>query len=203
MITGFECYRKYLALKLHFYSDRYHYTQYNGQTKLNTGKFETRNDVHLFKKLEKKYGTEEDLEDFLVSNILYKYGEFYIENTYDERCEFIYNDYVKVKHAFTHYFGEEIKSLKIYCKKHNIKNMYKVSGDNYPELLSLLQQNMIRIQTVFALNKIRPFLSYWHEKIRDGIIWPEIERKILKYEPFCANIDRSTLIRKYNNIMIM
>mgnify|MGYP003511032377 CR=1 FL=1 len=73
MPSGFDCYRKYLALKIHFKRENYDYVRFNGNTKLKTGTFEKRNDKNLFVKVAKDYDTEEKLENFLISNILWRY----------------------------------------------------------------------------------------------------------------------------------
>jgi len=201
MNIGFECYKKYIALKLHFSNDTYNYLQYNKQTKLKSGRFEIRSDRYFFTALAKRYGIDQRLEDFFVANILWKYGEFWIEESLNPECEEIYLDYVKVKNAFNRFFAEDLQILKEHCTKKKISNYMFVTENKYPELLILLQQNIIRIQTVFALNRLRNFLPYWKKKIQDTIIYPEIHRKILKYGSFCDNLDRSSLIKIHNKIL--
>lgn len=201
MITGFDCYRIYLALKLHFKQDNYDYCKFQGQTKLKTGSFEKRPDRYVFQKLARKYDTKEKLEHFIVSNIIWNYGEFYAWKSVTQDAHDIYLTYMKIRGAYSYYFSEDLKVLKQYCSSHNVKNFLYVPANKYPELLVLLQQNIIRFETVFVLNKLRPFIGYWKAKITDEIIFPEVYKKFLKYEPFCANIDRSIFIQQYNKIM--
>ena len=47
-MTGFECYKTYLALKHHFTNQSYDYFKYNGKTKANEQTFKTRKDRYFF-----------------------------------------------------------------------------------------------------------------------------------------------------------
>ena len=68
---GFAVYRKYLAYKLHFTTDKYDYTEHSGMvhTKLET--FTKRNDRYMFHKLSVKYNQEE-IDDFMIANFVKK-----------------------------------------------------------------------------------------------------------------------------------
>lgn len=201
MLSGFDCYRKYLALKLHFKQESYDYFKFKGSTNLKTGTFEKRHDQYYFKKLVKVYDTEEKLETFLVSNILWRYSEFYIQDSFTEESKRIYVDYVKVRCALKYYFARDFETIKEHCERNSISNYLFVKQNTYPELLTLLNQNKIRIQSVFLLNEIRPFLTYWKEKISDQIFWPYTYIKILKLKSFYDTIDRSEFVKEYNKLI--
>lgn len=201
MPSGFDCYRKYLALKIHFKRENYDYVRFNGNTKLKTGTFEKRNDKNLFVKVAKDYDTEEKLENFLISNILWRYSEFYIADAFTEESKKIYTDYVKVKHALKYYFSVDLKIIKEHCAQNSISNCFFVKQNTYPELLTLLNQNKIRIQSVFIMNELRPFLKYWNEKINDQIFWPKTYIKVLKLKSFYDTIDRLEFVKEYNKLI--
>lgn len=200
MISGFDCYRKYLSLKLHFKKENYDYFRFNSSTRLKTGTFEKRQDKHYFYAVVKHYNTEEKLEDFFVSNILWRYSDFYIQDSFTEESKKIYVDYVKVKHSLKYYFNEDLKTIKEHCEKNSICNYLYVKQNTYPELLTLLNQNKIRIQSVYILNEIRPFLKYWKEKIDDQIFWPYTYIKLLKLKSFYDTISRSEFVKEYNKL---
>ena len=54
MQDGYEAYKKYLAIKLHFTKDRYDYFKFNGQTKASYESFIQRNDKYFFIKTARK-----------------------------------------------------------------------------------------------------------------------------------------------------
>ena len=66
MYGGFDVFKVYLAVKLHFTSN-YNYFDYDGKVNCKLETFTKRNDRYFFHKLSKKYGKDEIL-DFFVSN---------------------------------------------------------------------------------------------------------------------------------------
>ena len=68
-MTGFEVYKMYLALKLHFTSDTYDYFQYGGTAKASQRSFDNRKDKFFFVKLSRKF-KDYELRDFFVANMV-------------------------------------------------------------------------------------------------------------------------------------
>ncbi len=58
-MNGFEVYKLYLAIKLHFTSDSYNYFTFNGKTRTTLQSFEKRRDKYFFKKLATKFNQDE------------------------------------------------------------------------------------------------------------------------------------------------
>ena len=54
-MTGFEVYKMYLALRMHFTKDHYDYVKYRGKVNASEKAFEQRRDRYFFKKLATKY----------------------------------------------------------------------------------------------------------------------------------------------------
>ena len=67
MYGGFDVYKTYLAVKLHFASDTYDYYKYGGKVNAKLETFTKRNDRYFFHKLSTKYNKDEIL-DFFVAN---------------------------------------------------------------------------------------------------------------------------------------
>ena len=53
-MDGFEVYKTYLAIKLHFTRDNYNFDQYNGGTRATNDSFNRRNDRFFFHRIAKK-----------------------------------------------------------------------------------------------------------------------------------------------------
>ena len=64
MNEGYEAYKKYLAIKLHFTKDEFDFFRYGGTTKAKFETFTKRNDRYFFVKAARKYGDE--LTDYFV-----------------------------------------------------------------------------------------------------------------------------------------
>ena len=51
-MTGFDCYRTYLAFKNHFTKDNFDYFKYGGKTNATTTSFNKRKDKYFFEKMQ-------------------------------------------------------------------------------------------------------------------------------------------------------
>ena len=45
-------------------------------------------------------------------------------------------------------------------------------------------RNEVCVETVIISNRFCKFIQKWETVIKDDIIWPHINRMLLKYEPF-------------------
>ena len=71
MITGYEAFGIFQALKLHFTSDSYDFFKYHGKSKISVEAFELRKDKYHFYKLSRRLPNREELILFIVANLLH------------------------------------------------------------------------------------------------------------------------------------
>ena len=71
-MNGYDTFRLFMGLKLHFSKKTYDWFKFNGKTKLNARSYENRKDRYLFDKIAKKFKTEEEVISFFVSNLIKK-----------------------------------------------------------------------------------------------------------------------------------
>ena len=64
---GFDVYKTYVAVKLHFTTSAYDYHKYNGKVNASLEQFTRRNDRYFFYKLSTRY-TKDSIVDYFVSN---------------------------------------------------------------------------------------------------------------------------------------
>jgi hypothetical protein len=69
-IHGFDVYRMYLAMKLHFTTEKFDYFQAGGKTNAKETTYQERNDFWFFETLAKKYTAQEIQELLLASFVL-------------------------------------------------------------------------------------------------------------------------------------
>ena len=67
MYGGFEVFKAYLAIKLHFTTDTYNYDEYGGKVNCKLESFTKRNDRYFFHKLSKEYYEKILLTSFLLT----------------------------------------------------------------------------------------------------------------------------------------
>ena len=92
-MEGFDVFKTYLALKLHFTSKTYDYHKYEGKVTAKLDTFTKRNDRYFFYKLSKKYKASE-IEDFFVANFI-KNDRNWIGSLLNNDGETTYKDYIK------------------------------------------------------------------------------------------------------------
>ncbi len=101
---GFAVYRKYLAYKLHFTTDKYDYTEHSGMvhTKLET--FTKRNDRYMFHKLSVKYNQDE-IDDFMIANFVKK-NKAWSGSLLERDSHDTYLQYKKRKEGFNYWLNQ-------------------------------------------------------------------------------------------------
>ena len=109
MYGGFDVYKTYLAVKLHFTSDTYDYYKYGGKVNAKLDTFTKRKDRYFFHKLSTKYA-EADILDFFVANFLAD-SKRWIGNLLANDGRGVYLDYKKRKESFAYHFKQDCGTI--------------------------------------------------------------------------------------------
>lgn len=176
--TGYAAYALYWGLKLHF-EGNYDYFKYNGKTKVSKDTFEKSKVKFHFYKLSRKY-TFDELKDFYVANFLHR--DIRIpQNLLNVESEECYKKWQKTNQSLTYTFEQDIMHL--FELVNSPEELLKVNGD-YPLLLQKAMQEDIAIETLCIMNDLMGFFAMWTKNISDTVIWPDYEKKCIKYTPF-------------------
>lgn len=170
-MTGLQAYQLYLALKLHFTSDSYDYFKYGGKVRpVQQSKFDVRKDRYQFEKLAR----HPDPVSLLVSNFIV--GDLrWIGNINID----YYTQWQKRNQSLSYLFQTEVQQLATDFNSHFI-----VRKNEHPRLLVLYGQGAVSIETVVILNRIIRCFNYWNANISEKVVWPQLERRFRKYDPF-------------------
>jgi hypothetical protein len=193
--TGFEAYRLYSALKLHFTSSSYDYFKYNGKTNVSQESFLKRKDKYSFYKLSRKY-TLDELQNFYVANFVYGDSSWVGEMT-GPSGEDTYKKWQKINQSLTYQFENDTVNL---IGDEPADKMLAVHDGQHPRLLTEVMSGNISIETMVILNDIMNFFPMWNKKIGDDIIWPTWCRKCERYTPF-VSYDKSKFIKLLKEIV--
>ena len=71
LMTGFDCYRTYLAFKNHFTKDNFDYFKYGGKTNATTTSFNKRKDKYFFEKMSRQKKDEDIVDYFTAISVSY------------------------------------------------------------------------------------------------------------------------------------
>lgn len=176
-VDAYKAYVKYLGIKLHFTSEAYDYTKYQGRVKTNKSSFDKRNDKYQFNKLAKLYD-DKDLEKLLISNFLVKNITWAGELLTPEATEAA-SKMKSIHESLSYIFSKDIDFL--FNKMEQKETVF--TGKN-PSLIKHVRQNNITLETFIILTEIFNLNKKFDNILKDDIIWQELKTKARKYASF-------------------
>jgi hypothetical protein len=176
MMSAFECYKEYLALKNHFSSPNYDYFRYNGKLKVNSTSFDQRKDKLFFQKLAK----HPDVHNFLVANLSKNDKAWIKELAYSDDAERVYKDWLKRNQSLTYVVKNDLSQLDSPFDG----NFIVSKTQSHPRLLQLYLGGHVTLETVCILLDITKAKKHWDSKMEFDPIYDEVRKKIEKYTPF-------------------
>lgn len=183
IVTPFETYQHYLALKNHFTNPKYDFFKYGAKTRASLNSFNRRKDRYFFERTSRKYNDKE-IVDFLVSNFVAADtpGNLWIGEIINSG-ERTYVDWMKRQQSLSYLFKEQSSEL---LSESNLNQVLDASNQ-HPVILKKFLSGKISIETITIWDKIFLFGENFDKKLLDPI-WETVSLKISKYKPF-LNID--------------
>lgn len=152
-MDGFTAYKYYLALKLHFTTDKYDVFEYNGRVSARKSSFEKRNDRHIFEKLAIKKNNPRELIDFYVAN----YANYNLTMLYNQtEAESFHKKWMKNKESMSYNFSKDCSLIENSSKKDPFD-----SSDGSPQLMNMYVSGKIGVETMCILNDFDQYISRW------------------------------------------
>ena len=188
MMTEFEAYQNYLALKLHFLDSNYDYIKYNGKVSASVDSFKSRKDKYQFLKLSKKLSDEQITEYYIANFIRNKkwIGEFDQQN---------WNEHKRITQSLEYIFINDVEKLLTLEPEFDI--IFNCDNGNHPKLLKAYLGKKICLETLVIFEKLLHYRKQFDREITETFIWPNISRLIVKYEPFVeADVGKCKLMLK-------
>ena len=184
MYGGFEVYKTYLAVKLHFTSASYDYIKYEGKINAKLDTFTSRNDRYFFHKLSTRYKQDEIL-DFFVANFA-KDDKKWVKSLLENDGKGNYLEYKKYQNAVGYHFRNDCSLLndRIGRDMVSFNDVLLVSNGQHPTMLRLLIQRKINIQTAIIIDSILSYSKNWSKDINEKVVWPKIAHTLTKLKGF-------------------
>lgn len=175
MMSAFEAYKEYLALKNHFSKPDYDYFKYNGKLRVNADSFNARKDKIFFQKLAK----HQDVHNFLVANLSVNEKAWIKELAYSEAAEKTYKDWLKRNQSLTYVLKNELQYL---MPEFDLN--FAIHSTDHPCLLKLYLGNFVSLETLCILLNLTGAKKHWDKKLEYDPVYEEVKKKIEKYTPF-------------------
>lgn len=193
-MNGYDFYKMYNAIKLHFQTEKYNFFTFDGNVKISVEAFERRKDKYIFHKMAKLY-KEDEAVSFLVSNFLEGNADWSRKLVHDE-AKNIFINWKKRTEAMRETFKSDLDRVLPEKNAKEFNGLFEVDNGQFPKLFSHLLQKDVSVETIVILNNIFNFIKIWDKKIDDTIIYPKYSLKIRKYGSF-LNVD----VNKYKEVL--
>ena len=182
----FEVYKLYLALKLHFTTEKYDITKTRGAVKASEKSFLKRRDIIAMRKLARDYSKKEII-DLLVANFVSgdKWG-----GMFDSQAADVYTEWKARKSRRDYQFEQDVELIKIEMEKQSISNPFIADQGQHALVYRLYLGKKITIESLISLDKLFNF-SY---KENDDIFLDAINLLIRKYRPFVKLTDKMKIV---------
>ena len=187
-MNGFEVYKIYLAIKLHFTSKNqsYDFHKHNGRTTAKLETFTKRRDRYFFHKLSKSYSDKSIVDYFLsnfVSNTNIWVGDI-IGKTGDET----YKQWSKKLEALHYYYEQDIDYIieRMTTKDIKFNNLFLSVGGQHPPIVKMFLSKKINFETLIILDDILKFTKKLNKNITEKVLWPKLFDRMIRYKPFLS-----------------
>ena len=183
---GFDVYRTYLAMKLHFSNDKFDFFQYDGKVNAKETTYQDRNDFYFFETVARKYNETEILEYMLASFVEAKdptkvwIGD--IKRT-GRDCWLVW---AKRQQSLAYIVEQDFDTVVKYLEEAqcSFNNLFETMG-GHPPLLKLFYKQRLNLETLIVLDLILGYGTIWNERLKDPL-WEQLSFKIKKYKPFLS-----------------
>jgi hypothetical protein len=182
-VDGFKAYRYYLALKLHFTSEKFNVFENRGNVKGSREAFEARNDRYIFEKLARKFNSDRDIIQFFVANFAYgNESAIYAGQEADDNLA----EWNKRKQSITKIFIDDLASLLTYVEINKLptSSIFDFNFNEYPAALKLFLGNKISIETLVIINELDHIVEHWLDNPTVQHIWSNELLRIKKLTGF-------------------
>lgn len=142
-MDGYKAYKYYLAIKLHFGSDKFNVFSNHGAVKYPRTKFDTRNDKYIFERLARKFATDREYIRFLASNFMY--GNHDVVYSGSEAND-NYLEYIRRKESMTKIFKDDVETILNFIQTETDKINFTLN--QLPFIISLYLSNKITLESL-------------------------------------------------------
>ena len=181
-MNGFEVYKIYLAVKLHFTSKgrSYDFHKHLGRTTARLETFTKRRDRYFFHKLSKSYNSN-TIVDYFVSNFVTN-TNLWVGDIIGKTGDDNYKVWSKKIEALHYYYEQDIDY--ILEQDYKFDDLFKSVNGQHPPILKMFLSKKINFETVLILDEILSFTKQLNKNINEKVLWPKLYDRMIRYRAF-------------------
>jgi hypothetical protein len=182
-VDGFKAYRYYLAIKLHFTTDKFNVFENRGNVKGTREAFNARNDRYIFEKLAMKRPNDKDIIQFFVSNFAYGNDTAIYAG---QEAEENYQEWQRRKQSVTKIFIDDLANMITYIETNKLKHsaLFNFTENEYPVALKMFLGRKIAIESLRIIDDLTGILDKWKDNPTVKYIWDDELRRVIKLTGF-------------------
>lgn len=198
-MDGYKAYRYYLAIKLHFTTDKFNVFQNRGNVKGTREAFNARNDRYIFEKLAQRHPEDKEIIQFFVANFAYGHETaIYAGSEADDN----FLQWQKRKQSITKIFIDDLAAILTHVEMNRLpySTIFDFTENQYPVALTLFIGGKISIETLRILDDQRPMIDVWKNHPSVKYIWDNELRRITKLTGF-VKYDKIKVEKIFNHFL--
>jgi len=181
-MSGLRAYQIYLALKLHFTSEKYDFFKYGAMTKVSAESFSARRDKYFFEKVSKNL-SEENLIQFFVANFVVN-PKIWVGSMNDEN----YAEWKRKTDALEYNFKQDCKRLANMVDGRGLE-VFTHSGEwGKPIFMTAVLEGDMSPETFLIFESELCLLDHFAKAFPDDLVWASKAFNLKKYKPFILQL---------------
>lgn len=182
-MDGFKAYRYYLAIKLHFTTDKFNVFENRGNVRGTREAFNARNDRYIFEKLANKMPNDRDIIQFFAANFAYGNASAIYEG---KEAEDNYLQWRKNKESISKVFVDDLTAILHTVEVNRLKNtaIFEFTENEYPIALKMFLGGKITIESMRIIDDFTNVIEKWKDHPTVKYIWDDEMRRITKLTGF-------------------
>jgi hypothetical protein len=194
MLTPYDVYEKYLAIRMHFVEPGYDFFRYSGKVRASKDSFNKRKDRYFFEKLSRKKN-EKEVIDFFVSNFIESSNPSKMwVGELKEKGEENYSNWKGRIQSLSYKFNQDLKKL---TENHHLFEVLFSEKGSHPKIIKQYLAGKIYIETLVILDNLTSFMS----KLNcDDPVLSLVAHRIKKYKPFLS-YDKEGFVQEIRSIL--
>ena len=186
IVHGFDVYRTYLAMKMHFTKEQFDFFQYDGKVRAKEETYQQRQDFYFFETVARKY-TDQEVKEYLLASFVLasdstKVWIGDIKRVGKDNWLVWQRQIQSRSYNFEQDLGRLVDHLE--ASELSFNQLFETSG-GHPPLLKLHLKNKISLDSLIIMDMVLKFVPLWDKKMSDPL-WQSISFKIKKYKPFMS-----------------
>tara|TARA_R110000796_G_scaffold212149_1_gene328283 strand:+ start:199 stop:813 length:615 start_codon:yes stop_codon:yes gene_type:complete len=185
-VNGFEVYKIYLAVKLHFTSKNqsYDFHKHNGRTTARLETFTKRRDRYFFHKLSKSYN-DKSIVDYFLSNFVSN-TNLWVGDIIGKSGDETYKDWSKKLESLQYYYEQDIDYIieRMTTKDIKFNDLFTSVNGQHPPIVKMFLAKKINFETLIILDDILKFTKGLSLSITETVLWPKLSDRMKRYKPF-------------------